>query len=210
MTQIGFPLLVLFVASFFLSGSAEPTSHQQHSRARVYLEAQCRVTRYPRLCFECLSTNRNTSTLQGPQELAQIALMASLIKARYTKAFVSEVAKQFVGKKARDLQAVKDCLDQINDGVDQITQSITELKRMGRDGEEQFVWHESNVQSWVSAALTDATTCLDGFSGHAVGSKVKAMIKAKVLNMALLTSNMLALFNRFTMRHRASHALKNP
>ncbi|KAJ0860471.1 putative pectinesterase inhibitor domain-containing protein [Helianthus annuus] len=81
---------------------------------------------------------------------------------------------------------------------------------MGKDGEEKFSWHESNVQSWVSAALTDATTCMDGILGDEIGSKTKSMIKARFLNVKQLASNSIALFSRFTARHRASRAIKNP
>ncbi|CAF2380530.1 unnamed protein product [Brassica napus] len=38
------------------------------------------------------------------------------------------------------------------------------------------MWKMSNVQTWVSAALTDETTCLDGFSGRAMEGKVKKLI----------------------------------
>ncbi|KAA8515920.1 hypothetical protein F0562_019099 [Nyssa sinensis] len=113
-------------------------------------------------------------------------------------------ANQLKQMKAKEYQAVKDCLAQINDGVGQLSQSIKELRRMGQDRVENFMWHESNVQTWVSTALTDATTCIDGFSGKAMGGKLRAIIKAKVLNVAQVTSNALALFNRFAARHRAN------
>ncbi|CAK9154497.1 unnamed protein product [Ilex paraguariensis] len=180
--------------------SAQPGGHRD-SRVRAYVEGQCRATLYPKLCVQCLTSYVN-STLKTPQQLAQIALTVSLARARYTQVYVTLVAKQLNQTKARDYQAVKDCLDQINDGVDQISQSIKELQRMGLVGEEEFGWHESNVRTWVSTALTDATTCIDGFYGSAMDGKVKATIKAKVLNVAQLTSNALALFNRFAARHR--------
>ncbi|KAF1002330.1 hypothetical protein AG4045_021509 [Apium graveolens] len=88
--------------------------------------------------------------------------------------------------------------------------SVKEFRQMSVDGEKQFLWHESNVQSWVSAALTDATACIDGFSTYSINSRVKATIKAKVLNVAQVTSNALALFNGYTARQRASFRAKKP
>ncbi|KAK3019546.1 hypothetical protein RJ639_004387 [Escallonia herrerae] len=206
MAQVSLSLLLL--AIFCLAGSVKSAVHPG-SRARAIVVAQCRSTRFPALCVHCLSNYVNT-TVQSPQQLAQVALTVSLIKARYTRAYVAEVAKQFSQTKGRDYQAVKDCLDRISDGVDQITQSIKEIQRMGRDGDGEFGWHVSNVNSWTSAALSDTMVCIDGFSGQAVGGKVKATIKAKVLNVAQVTSNALAIFNRFAARHRASGATHKP
>ncbi|KAL2536526.1 pectinesterase inhibitor 9-like [Forsythia ovata] len=165
------------------------------------------ATLYRELCVRCLSnlvTNSNATQLSH-QQLAQTALRVSLARAQSTRVYITEVAKQLKKSKAKDYQQVKDCFDQINDGVDQITNSIKELQQMNEDGESDFPWHASNVQTWMSTALTDASSCLDGFSGRSIGGKTKAMIKAKVLNLVQVTSNALALFNRFAARYRASH-----
>ncbi|KAI8030579.1 hypothetical protein LOK49_LG01G01327 [Camellia lanceoleosa] len=63
----------------------------------------------------------------------------------------------------------------------------------GKGKGKDFLWHMSNVETWVSAALTDENTCLDGFSGRALDGNVKASIKARVTNVAQVTSNALAL-----------------
>uniref|UniRef100_M0ZLA2 Invertase/pectin methylesterase inhibitor family protein n=1 Tax=Solanum tuberosum TaxID=4113 RepID=M0ZLA2_SOLTU len=85
---------------------------------------------------------------------------------------------------------------------------IMKLQHLRLDGERAFEWHQSNVQTWLSTVLTDAYTCMEGMNnlGHAsMGGKMKAMIKAKVLNVAQVTSNALGLFNGFAARHKASH-----
>ncbi|CAI9781595.1 unnamed protein product [Fraxinus pennsylvanica] len=180
------------------------------SRARAFVELQCRATLYPELCVRCLSDliTKSNATQLNHQQLAQNALRMSLAMALSTRVYVTEVTKQFKKSKAKDYQQVKDCLDQINDGIDQITNSIKELQQMNEDGESEFPWHASNVQTWMSAAITDASSCLDGFSGRSIGGKTKAMIKAKVLNLLQVNSNALALFNRFAARYRASHVTK--
>ncbi|KAJ6993524.1 hypothetical protein NC653_016609 [Populus alba x Populus x berolinensis] len=52
----------------------------------------------------------------------------------------------------------------------------------------------SNAQTWVSAALTNEDTCLDGF--HEVESKAKDDVKRKITNVARVTSNALYMINR--------------
>ncbi|KAI3693277.1 hypothetical protein L6452_33110 [Arctium lappa] len=206
MAQMNISLLVLFFTFLGFLGTIE-----SRSRARLYLEAQCQSALYSDLCVRTLLPYTSKNELPSPQKIAQISLATCLSKARVTKAYVNVIATQFNRTKNQgEYQAVKDCLQQINNGVNQITQSIKELQQMGTDGEEKFVWHESNVQSWVSAALTDTTTCIDGILGDKIGSRAKSMIKARFLNVKQLASNSLALFNRFTAKHRASRAIKNP
>ncbi|KAM0069337.1 putative pectinesterase [Helianthus debilis subsp. tardiflorus] len=205
MAQMTLSLLVLSLTILCFLGTVE-----SRSRARTYIEAQCRTTLYFDLCVKTLLPYANKNDLPSPQKLAQISLTTCLAKTRFTKAYVDMVAKQLnKTKNPREYQALEDCLRQINNGVNQITLSVKELQEMGKDGEEKFSWHESNVQSWVSAALTDATTCMDGILGDEIGSKTKSMIKARFLNVKQLASNSIALFSRFTARHRASRAIKN-
>ncbi|KAD5316991.1 hypothetical protein R6Q59_032263 [Mikania micrantha] len=181
------------------------------SRERVYLESQCRSAMYRDLCVQTLLPYVTKNTVPSPQRLAQISLASCLSKARVTQAYVNMLAKKMnqTGN-TQDYQALEECVQQINNGVDQITKSFKELQQMGTDGDENFAWHESNVQSWVSTFLTDVTTCIDGIAGEIIGRREKAMIDARFLNMKQLASNSLMMIARFTTRYRASHGIKNP
>ncbi|PIN11808.1 Pectinesterase [Handroanthus impetiginosus] len=201
----------IFVLSSFLVSlliltqvGAEDTVVRRCSKARAFIKLQCQTTLYPDLCVRCLSYYvSNFTTALSHQQLAQFALKVSLAKAQSTRDYVSEVAKELKLTEAKDYSTVKECLDQINDGVDQLTNCIKETQNIKEDGESSnFPWHASNVQTWMSTAVTDASMCIDGVSGRAIGGKRKAMIKAKVLNLQQVTSNALALFNRFVARHK--------
>ncbi|KAK9056256.1 hypothetical protein SSX86_027346 [Deinandra increscens subsp. villosa] len=205
MSQIVVYVFFISLTMFAFSGPVDSSSS-----ARAYLEAQCRTSIYHDLCVETLLPYV-TKTILSPQQLAQVSLAVCLSKARQTKEYVAMVVKRFnESKRVGDNQAVEECLRQIDSGVSQITLSVKEFQRMGKDGEEKFVLHEGNVQSWVSAGLTDVDMCIDGISGDGIGGREKAMIKAKLLNVKQLASNSLSLFSRFASRHRASHIVKNP
>ncbi|KAI3787376.1 hypothetical protein L1987_41807 [Smallanthus sonchifolius] len=206
MAHFVLPLLVIFVTILGFS-----TIVESRSRARMYLELQCRSALYPDLCVQTLFPYVSKTGLPSPQLLAQISLASCLTKARFTKTYLSMVAKKLnETENSGNNQAVEECLRQINDGVNQITQSFKELQQIGKDGDENFVWHESNVQTWVSAALTDAMACIDGILVEGIGRREQAMIKARLLNVKQLASNSLAMFSRFTTRYRASRGIKNP
>jgi pectinesterase inhibitor-like protein len=54
-----------------------------------------------------------------------------------------------------------------------------------------------DVQTWVSAALTDESTCSDGFAGNAMNGNLKTAVRGRIVNIAQLTSNALALINNY-------------
>ncbi|KAK1420141.1 hypothetical protein QVD17_21493 [Tagetes erecta] len=201
MERIVYSFLFISLTVFGFPGTVE-----SRSNARLYLEAQCRTSIYHDLCVETLLPYVTKSVL-SPQKLAQISLAVCLLKARQTKEYVNMVAKHFnEGKHYGENQAIKECLHQVDNGVNQITLSVKEFQQMGKDEEDNFVLHEGNVQSWVSAALTNVDMCIDGLSGDgSVRSREKAIIKVKLLNVKQLASNSLLLFTRFASRHRASH-----
>ncbi|KAL8500367.1 hypothetical protein ACS0TY_020103 [Phlomoides rotata] len=182
------------------------------SKARAFIESQCRTTLYADLCVRSLSPYViNFTKILSHRQLAQYALMVTLARAESTRGYVTGVVKTLNQTKGKDYEAVRQCLDQINDGVNQLENCIKEAKMIKEDGaSSDFTWHASNYQTWMSSALTDAGMCIDGFSGRALGGKTKATIKAKVINLQQLTSNALALFNTFAARFRASSAKKLP
>lgn len=91
---------------------------------------------------------------------------------------------------------VRDCLENMADSVGHLRDAAQELGgNMGHAGSPGFKWHLSNVQTWCSAALTDENTCLDGLS-RGVDAATRSAIRGKIVEVAQVTSNALALVNR--------------
>ncbi|XP_030935014.1 21 kDa protein-like [Quercus lobata] len=191
-------LLLLFAISLYLATTAKSAS-SAHGYDTSFIKSSCSSTTYPAVCVKTLSAYAS-AIQQSPRQLAHTALSVSLSKCQSTKTFVSKMTKM-KGLKSREYEAVKDCLEEMGDTVDRLSKSIHELKHIGQAKGQDFLWHMSNVETWVSAALTDENTCLDGFSGKALDGKVKASIKAQVVNVAQVTSNALALVNSYASKH---------
>lgn len=185
------PLLLLLL--LHLSMAAPP------SPATNFIKSSCKTTTYPALCVQSLTVY--ASTIQrSRRQLAQTALSVSLAKAQSAKSFVAQLAKT-KGLKPREYAALKDCLEEMGDTADRLSKSVRELKNTGRASGPDFIWHMSNVETWVSAALTDDNTCLDGFSGRVLNGKIKDSVRARVTNLVQVTSNALALVNSFAAKH---------
>ncbi|KAG4134450.1 hypothetical protein Goshw_012472 [Gossypium schwendimanii] len=200
MAKLSLSLLLFFFFIFCINiGTVEPLNRAAHSQARTFIEASCRTTRYPALCVKWLTRHASSDTPPTAQQLTRTALTVSLYRARHVRLYLVKVAKELKATKAKEYPVVRDCLVQIDDSVSQLSQSTGELCRLDPKAEmmsDDMYWHIDNVDTWVSTALTDASSCVDEFPGQRM-SKMKATIKSKVLNVAQLTSNALALFHRY-------------
>ncbi|XP_052176914.1 21 kDa protein-like [Diospyros lotus] len=183
--------LPLVLSVLYGAGAAEVSTS--------YIRASCKATEFPSVCVESLSGYAATIQ-QNPKQLCETALAVSLARAEAMRAFVTKM-KKLKGLKPRENEAIEDCLDEIGDSVDRIGKSMREIKAMGKGKGKEFLWHVSNVQTWVSAALTDENTCLDGFAGRAMNQRIKASVRARVNDVAQVTSNALALVNQFASNH---------
>lgn len=173
----------------------------QTQNATNFIVTSCKTTLYPTICVQSLSTYANTIQL-NEQELAHAALTVSLSKAKIASTFISKITRM-KGLKPRELQASKDCSFNMNDCVYQLTRSIPELGQSGKlaSRRDEFTWHVSNVQTWISAALTDQNTCLDMINNPSMDGKIKDSIRVRVFIASQVTSNALALVYKFAEKH---------
>ncbi|KAK4358248.1 hypothetical protein RND71_023858 [Anisodus tanguticus] len=194
MAALKFILLtaLLYLLYFFGTADSSPV-------ATSFIKSSCKMTTYPEVCVTSLAGYAPTIK-RSPQYLAQTALSISLDRAQSAQSFVNKLCK-FKGLKPREYAALKDCLEEMNDTIDRISKSVKELESMGRRRGKDFQWHMSNIETWISAALTDENTCGDGFAGKALNGRIKASIRARVTHVAQVTSNALALINQFAANH---------
>ncbi|KAM3248097.1 21 kDa protein-like [Capsicum annuum] len=190
-----FILAVALISLSHLSGTAATAPVASTS----FIKSSCKSTTFPEVCIASLSGY--ASAIKNSQEqIVKTALSVSLNKAETTKEFVSKLLK-FKGLKPREYAAIKDCVEETSDSVDRLTKSVNELKRMDRSHGKDFQWHMSNVETWVSAAITDENTCTDGFAGKALNGRIKASIRSHITSLAQVTSNALALINQYAAKY---------
>ncbi|KAL8218688.1 hypothetical protein R6Q57_022061 [Mikania cordata] len=172
-------------------GQAFPPSYDD----TYYIRASCEVTRYPETCFASLS-NYSGAIHHDAGRLAKAAIHVALHNATHVANYVSNMSRQQDSNNTRKFAAVRDCSSVFEDAVEQIHNSGKEMKRLGWTGE-SVRFQLSNVQTWMSSALTNEDTCVDGFDGVADDDGVKADVCGRVVAVMQVTSNALALVNRY-------------
>ncbi|KAM0042897.1 putative pectinesterase [Helianthus debilis subsp. tardiflorus] len=154
-----------------------------------FIQTSCGLTTYPTLCFNSLSTQ--ASTIQtSPKLLARTALSLTLNTTLTTSLSIFKMSKVH-GMAPREVAAMKDCIELLSDSVHELQKSLEEMSRPGSKVSGLVM---SDIQTWVSSAMTHEDTCSEGFTDD---SKMKSVVKGKVTNVARLTSNALALINSY-------------
>ncbi|KAK6921630.1 Pectinesterase inhibitor domain [Dillenia turbinata] len=165
------------------------------ANATSFIRKSCGATLYPDLCYSSLS-GYSSAVQENPGQLARVAVGVSLSKARSMAAYLSNVSRQAdYGAEPRVASAVHDCFSTMSDAVDQIRGSQKQLRHLV-PGAALFRLQMSNVQTWMSAALTNEDTCTDGFEDVPDGP-TKTDVCDRVSRVAKFTSNALALVNNY-------------
>ena len=194
---ITFALLSLLLALNSNPSYASGRNHTDDTNAcRVtrysrYIKNACSVTQNQQLCFRTLwpfaIVAKNNSSKWARAGVAVTItdtkrILRLLLKTRNSSA---------VGKRERI--ALSDCRELYVDSLGNLYQSLSVLRKLDAD---QFQQQMSDLATWLSAALTDEDTCLDGFEETMSKSSTVRMIKRKATRCMHLCSNALALTNK--------------
>ncbi|KAF9625257.1 hypothetical protein IFM89_020843 [Coptis chinensis] len=199
-------LLSLATLLFLLPTILAVKPSNPNNNATDFIRKSCNATLYPDICYTSLS--RYAKAVQhNSAQLARIAISVSLSKARNMMSHITTLSRQTNGggAEARAAAALHDCYSTFDDAVDQMQRSINEMKHFGTG--EKFKFQMSNVQTWMSAALTNEETCTDGFDVVFDGP-MKSDVCNRASNVKKFTSNGLALVNNFVTQE-GGHMMGN-
>ncbi|CAN6480212.1 unnamed protein product [Victoria cruziana] len=179
-------IIGLFMAATI---SAAAASYAATAEDYFYVKNACATTLYPSLCFSTLSSHADRIR-RNPRNLVGVAISVSLSSVADAAMYMSNM-RQTSGGNAEKL-ALSDCTKMLADAASQMRASMKELKALRR---ETLRWQLSNVQTWMSAALTNEDTCTGGFDG--LDEAVGGAVSGKIACVTEATSNALALTNYF-------------
>ncbi|GAB4838106.1 hypothetical protein Ancab_027637 [Ancistrocladus abbreviatus] len=193
-----YPFLILF----FLLPSAYTThtGGDGHNEPNDLVRSLCIHASYPNVCLRTLSAYPGPA--DTPMDLARAAVSVSSHRARKASDYLAQMSGMYEKGNKGVKAALRDCLEQMADSAAELSDTMRELKHL-RTG--SFRWKMNNAETWVSAALTDQDTCLDGIDevgGGGNGSMaIKSDVKKRIKNVAKVTSNALYLINRLHESH---------
>lgn len=166
------------------------SSVKKTRKANEFGSAACKSAADPQLCVSTIAR------LPGwpealPSQLVDIAVKASIGLVERTSAMALGMA----GSVSNGLEqsALQDCIELLDDTVDQLTEALEDVVGMDFDGG-NFV--ASNVRTLLSAGLTNQDTCLEGMAP--TNGQVKSQLENSVQQISDLVSTSLAMAKRIS------------
>ncbi|KAH7841537.1 hypothetical protein Vadar_031263 [Vaccinium darrowii] len=192
------PLLALILTLSYTFVSANNVAVELMAPMN-FIEASCSATTYPQVCIRSLSKYA-TAIQESPLQLTQTALTVTLALVESTKANMLKLT-DIKGLKPMEYGALKDCLDQVEDSMDRLSQSVRELEKLGQaQDEEDISWHLRNVEAWTNTAQNQVRTCAGEFSSRALDGKIKDSVQAQTSKVGHLISIALELVQLFEVK----------
>ncbi|KAL8530966.1 hypothetical protein ACS0TY_007834 [Phlomoides rotata] len=160
-----------------------------------YVEEACSVTRYHDLCVRSLTPFANTAK-DNPSIWARAGVSVTIREAKAVAQYLKTLTINHRKLGGRYANALSDCVDSFQTALDNLHMSLDVLRKLSATATE-FTSQVEDVTTWVSAALTDEDTCLDGFEEDRRAEKrLRNLMISRVSNTSYLTSNALALVNK--------------
>ncbi|GKU95485.1 hypothetical protein SLEP1_g8842 [Rubroshorea leprosula] len=200
------PLLILLVLLQFCTfmmltcSATRKFDHKNHSINKMYIKKSCGNTTYPKLCYKSLAHHAG-KIKADPKLLAQAALNTTFYAAKATSKMLKEMSR-IHGLKRNEAAAMLDCIADVRDAMQELEKSTRAMDVVeGTDVQTKM----NDVQMWVNTALEEEETCMNAlFSNKAIKGKVKNGVRRRILMVAHLTSNALALVKSYALAQNNS------
>ncbi|QCD77790.1 pectinesterase [Vigna unguiculata] len=188
--MLGFLFIVVLLPSF-KALSYEPIHSEIQTQDMQALIAQA--------CMDienqnsCLTNIHNELTKIGPP--SPTSVMSAALKATLNEALVAidNMTKiTTFSVSYREQQAIEDCKELLDFSVSELAWSLGEMRRIR--GGDTNVQHEGNLEAWLSAALSNQDTCLEGFEG--TDRRLESYISGSLTQVTQLISNVLSLYTQ--------------
>ncbi|XP_071694426.1 pectinesterase 1-like [Rutidosis leptorrhynchoides] len=165
-------------------------SNSQSSKSSQSIKAVCAVTQHPDSCFTDVSTI-DSGNFIDPEMIFNLTLQLAITEL----VNISSLPKTLISQTTdlRSGSALRDCVSLFDDAVSQLSQSIETMS--GGVKNEALLTKEkvADLNTWISAAMTDQQTCVDGL--EEMRSTAVDEVKLKIQKSSDYMSNSLAILD---------------
>ncbi|GMN37934.1 hypothetical protein TIFTF001_007224 [Ficus carica] len=179
---------------YFTNTSTEAPIHLHfHKHNQIALSA-CEGTLYPDLCVSTVASFPDLTSKSLPQIISStVSHTLKEVKASSTNCSVIE--RSLAGNDSVQKRALDDCLELLDDTIAELNDVVFDLSSK-KSASRNF----HDLQTLLSAAITNQYTCVDGFN-FATGNKyVRGHIQDRILTISNHVSNILVMVNKIKMK----------
>ncbi|KAL8208891.1 hypothetical protein R6Q57_008303 [Mikania cordata] len=189
------PFLVfslIFSPFFILVSSQTLNNHQQQTIENPLILQACSNIKDRNTCLSNLKSflDNDNSVNQKPDSILRAALKATLNETQLAMQTLTRFTS--LSSTSREQIAIEDCKELLDFSVSELAWSLAEMKEI-RTGS-QNPHYQGNLKAWLSAALSNQDTCLEGFEG--TNRHLERFIRGSLTQVTQLISNVLALYTQ--------------
>ncbi|GMI98851.1 hypothetical protein like AT4G02320 [Hibiscus trionum] len=180
-------LLLLSLVALLEKSPGNPQIHHLHVNDHLRnVYSACDGTLYPDLCIAVISVVPNFASRPLP-ELISTILNRTMYEVTICSANCANIEKRLKRNNTLEYAAINDCLELLNHTLTELTVARADLSS-GKSG------NHLKLRTFLSAAMTNQYTCLDGLD--ASKGNTKNIIEKSVHNISHHISNSLAMLNK--------------
>lgn len=207
-------VLLSLLATMLLAGAvicivAGARSHKNDEPSppsHSIIKSACSSTLYPELCFSSISSEHAnvTNKLFSHKDVINVALDIGYRFVHRNYLLVEKLlTRKSLSKRVKT--ALNDCLETIGETLDDITKAKKDLQDYPSQTKSLYK-HADDIKTFISSAVTNHVTCLDGFSHKLAEKRFRKLylLKAQIYAQ-YLCSNALAMAKNLTDTDIAIH-----
>ncbi|CAL9156975.1 putative pectinesterase/pectinesterase inhibitor 22 [Musa acuminata AAA Group] len=191
-------LLLLFLPSIYAQWSQSSSLEEAKAFEESLLHQACLNITDHEACTSRISIECHRQGRTGPISILHGAVRGTIDEALRAVGTLSGLAA--VSSDLREEMAIHDCVELLGYSIDELGWSLEEISRLVL--ENRNIHHEANLRAWLSAALSNQDTCLEGFDG--TDGRIRHYIHSRVAEVTQLVSNLLVMYRK--MRSIIPHA----
>ena len=186
-------LILLFDVIVVTVGA--PVSSDTHGGKTLssLVRSVCSQTRFPERCVSSLATytSYETATVDN---LISLVMKESMELVQAAQEFATSLNKSIMNEK--ESAAWQDCTQLFQDTMHHLNVCLSNASV------------KKDITTWLSAALTNQDTCLNGFRDFnlTTSSSISPLLSSRVFNVSELLSNSLSMYK---LSNRSPYSLKN-
>ncbi|CAI0551601.1 unnamed protein product [Linum tenue] len=197
---------------------ARPTSVIHNFSAEAWMEKACAGVMNRETCVASLQEHHDGGSRHTPASILTAAMRSTLKEAR--SAIDTMTKFTALSFSYREQVAVEDCKELLDFSVSELAWSLAEMnmvraraagvaqQQQQLQGEPILESSEGNLKAWLSAALSNQDTCLEGFEG--TDRHVEKFIRGSLKQVTQLIGNVLALYTELhTMPFRGTPSTRD-
>lgn len=179
-----------------LTGKTKSKGTQPRTYSSESLTAMCNVTQYPESCLSSIASLKSSSNVtdsrSNPEKLFELSMQVAVNELTKLLSLPNDVvfAESYsnITSDPAVQAALDDCKFLFQDAIDHINDSIASSQEGQMAGKTI-----NDIRTWLSTAITDQETCLDGINEATNSTILLQHMKFAMRNSTEATSNSLAI-----------------